>query len=211
MKKMLVLAMLAVASLVFTGVGVSAQSVDSSGPKEQLQHTINSILNVLRCDSTDAETKKHDISAIVRQRFDYPTMAQGVLGRRWLSTAEQERVKFVDLFTQLLETTYLGRISSYKGQEIVYAAAEIRDTRAVVDTLIKNDGTEIPISYRLIPRDGNWVVYDVIIENVSLIRNYRSSYNNILRNKGMAALLDEMAQKIESLNDNQERAKQGSA
>lgn len=210
MKKMMVFLILAMISV--TSVSYATAGPGVTGPKEQLQQTVEAILTVLRSDSVDEEQKSQQISELVRQRFDYQIMSQGVLGRRWRHTDEQDRVKFVELFTQLLEETYLGRIRSYKGQKIIYAKAKIYKKRAEVDTFIQDDGKDIPITYKLIPRQDKWFVYDVVIENVSLIRNYRSSYNNILRSKGMATLLDEMSAKIKSLKMRQDHTrKQASA
>ncbi len=211
MKKITVLALIAVFFMGSTLLAAATPNVIASGPKEQLQQTVEAILTVLRSDCADESKKNQEISALVRQRFDYQTMSQGVLGRNWLHTGEQERSRFVVLFSQLLEETYLGRIRSYKGQTIIYADAQIRQNRAEVETFIQNDGVNIPVTYRLIPGESGWVVYDVVIENVSLVRNYRSSYNDILRNKGMDSLLDEMTTKLEELKARQEQPLQAPA
>lgn len=211
MKKITVLALMAVLFLSSTLVAAATPNVDASGPKEQLQQTVEAILTVLRSDCDDEVKKNQEISALVRQRFDYQTMSQGVLGRNWLNTGEQDRSRFVALFSQLLEETYMGRIRSYKGQNIIYADAQIRQNRAEVDTFIQSDGVDIPVTYKLIPSESGWVVYDVVIEKVSLIRNYRSSYNDILRNKGMDSLLDEMSTKLEELKARQEQSSQAPA
>lgn len=211
MKKITVLAFVTVLFVVSTLVAAATPSVVASGPKEQLQQTVEAILTVLRSDSVDENKKNLEISELVRQRFDYQTMSQGVLGRNWLNTEERDRSRFVALFSQLLEETYLGRIRSYKGQKIIYADAQIRQNRAEVDTFIQNDGVDIPVTYKLIPSESGWVVYDVVIEKVSLIRNYRSSYNDILRNKGMDSLLDEMTIKLEELKARQEQPAQAPA
>ncbi|MDY0191327.1 MAG: ABC transporter substrate-binding protein [Desulfuromonas sp.] len=210
MRKITVLALMTLLLMLSTLVAAATPSVDASGPKEQLQQTVEAILTVLRSDCPDEKQKNQEISALVRQRFDYQTMSQGVLGRNWMNTGEVDRSKFVALFSQLLEETYLGRIRSYKGQQIIYADAQIRQNRAEVDTFIKNDGVDIPVTYKLIPSESGWVVYDVVIEKVSLIRNYRSSYNDILRNKGMASLLEDMAVKLEELKARQEQPTQAS-
>ncbi|OQY16286.1 MAG: hypothetical protein B6I36_10450 [Desulfobacteraceae bacterium 4572_35.1] len=203
MKKIIVLAL-----LIFTGMAIIANAAPDTnltplGPKEQLQQTVEAVLTILRSGSADEEAKKQKISELVRNRFDYQIMSQGVLGRRWRATDANERSEFVDLFTQLLEETYIGRIRTYKGQEVVYSDAKIRKNRAEVDTVVRDNGVDIPITYKLIFRKQKWVVYDVVIENVSLIRNYRSSYNDILRKKGMASLLEQMTEKIKTLKASQ--------
>lgn len=171
------------------------------GPKAQVEQTVNAILTVLRCTTGDEVEQRQQISHLIRNKFDFEVMSQGALGRSWQTASDQEQQRFVELFSRLLEETYLGRIRAYTDQKISYGEESIRKGRAVVETFIHDGGVDIPISYKLIPHGQDWLVYDVVIEEVSLIRNYRSSYQNILRSKGMAHLLEEMSQQIESLKE----------
>lgn len=174
-------------------------SVVAVGPKAQVEKTVNAILDVLRCDVGDEVEQRKQISEMIRDKFDFQVMSQGALGRNWKVVSADERANFVALFSDLLEETYLGRIRAYTDQKVTYGDETIRKGRAVVETFIHNAGVDIPITYKLIPHGQDWHVYDVVIEEVSLIRNYRSSYKNILRSKGMAHLLEQMGLKIEEL------------
>ncbi|MBW2184875.1 MAG: ABC transporter substrate-binding protein [Deltaproteobacteria bacterium] len=178
---------------------MATPAVEAVGPKAQVEQTVNAILDILRCDEAEEAAQRQHISTLIRNKFNFTVMSRGALGRNWQVVSAEERQQFVELFSRLLEETYLGRIRAYTDQKVSYGDETIRKGRAVVETFIHNGGVEIPITYKLIPQGQEWRVYDVVIEEVSLIRNYRSSYKNILRSKGMAHLLDQMSIKIESL------------
>ena len=168
-------------------------------PKVEVQTTVDAILEQLRTTPENTIQRRETISGLIRQQFDFEMMSQGALGRSWQTADEDQRQTFIQLFTGLLEETYLGRIQAYTNEAISYGEEEVRQNRAVVDTVIHTASADIPISYKLFLQNNDWQVYDVIIEKVSLIRNYRSSYAAILRSKGMDGLLEEMKQKLDSL------------
>lgn len=177
---------------------VSAETL-ANGPKAQVQQTVDAILDQLRTDTSEVDDRRETISELIRAKFDFQIMSQGALGRSWKKASAEDRAHFVALFSSLLEETYLGRIQAYTDEKVSYGAELIRKNRAVVDTYIHTGSVDIPISYKLLPHDRDWLVYDVVIEEVSLIRNYRSSYATILRKKGMSGLLEEMQLKLEQL------------
>ncbi len=168
-------------------------------PKVEVQTTVDAILNQLRTLPADSPQRRETISNLIREQFDFELMSQGALGVSWKSANAEQRQTFIQLFTGLLEETYLARIQSYSNEKITYGEEEVRQNRAVVDTMIHTASVEIPISYKLILQNNDWQVYDVVIEKASLIRNYRSSYASILHRKGMDGLLEEMKQKLDSL------------
>lgn len=169
------------------------------GPKAQIQRTVDAIIEQLRTLPAENSTRRQAISTLIRAKFDFEIMAQGALGRNWNSATAEQQQHFIALFSGLLEETYLGRIQAYTDEKISYGDEQIRKNRAEVNTFIHTANAAIPITYKLLPRDRDWLVYDVVIEEVSLIRNYRSSYDAILRSKGMAGLLEEMQVKLEEL------------
>ena len=209
-KKIFAVIVLALLCLSMSVVGTFASDVMLS-PKAQMAQTVEAVLEIVRSKTIPDQQKDQQLSVLVQGAFDYPLMAQGVLGRSWRSTAVEERQQFVELFAQLLEATYLGRIRAYTNQTVRYGDERIRKNRAVVETFIENNGVDIPLTYKLLPRKDRWLVYDVVIENVSLIRSYRSSYQNILRHKGMEALLEEMRHKIATLAQAKETARKDAA
>jgi phospholipid transport system substrate-binding protein len=118
----------------------------------------------------------------------------------WRRATPEQRQRFTDLFTKLLDQTYRSRIEAYSGEKVKYVEQRVQDGRAEVDTLIVTDqNKEIPISYRLLDQGDKWLVYDVKIEGVSLVLNYRASYANIIQKDGLDGLLKQMAEKVEEL------------
>lgn len=178
---------------------VDSAEAEMFGPKFEIKQTIDRITEQLLTIGS-APTWRSNVSMLVHSKFNFEVMSQGVLGPNWHKATSQERTSFVELFSQLLEETYIGRVREYAGQMIRFGAEQIRENRAVVDTYIAMDsGNEIPISYKLLLNGDEWQVYDVVIEEVSLVRNYRSSYSSILRKKNVSGLLEDMQAKIEEL------------
>lgn len=185
--------------VVLVAIVMALPAVAQQGPQAQLKVTVDGVIDILRDKTLDIEVKRAQLSTLVRKRFDFPTMSQWVLGPQWrqVSAAEQER--FIVLFTDLLEATYLGRIDEYSDERVDFVGEQLEDRRATVDTKIVTATTEIPISYRLVERGEQWLVFDVIIENVSMVRNYRSSFSEIVRREGMQGLFAQMEQRISEL------------
>jgi len=115
-----------------------------------------------------------------------------------LECSQQQQEKFISLFSQLLEKTYLGRIEAYTDEKVEYMREKNKNAkRAVVYTQIITQTTEIPINYKLAKKGNDWLVYDVVIEEVSLISNFRSSYGEIIKREGMDSLLSQMEKKVQ--------------
>jgi len=128
-------------------------------------------------------------------------MAQRTLATNWRKASPAQRDAFVDRFTKLLEETYLARIDTYHDETVLYDAERIQRDRALVKTHIHTASVDIPIDYRLHQVDGQWRVYDVVIEAVSLIRNYRTTFREIAHKRGIDGLLKEMDAKIRELGE----------
>jgi phospholipid transport system substrate-binding protein len=157
---------------------------------------VDAVLEVLRDGQRDLETKKRDIRTLIGQRFDYRAMAQSTLAQNWRSASEEEQQRFVALYSRLLEDTYLVMVEEYTNETVEYRNEVLRNERnAQVDTVILASGKEIPVSYRTRLKDDDWYVYDVVIEGVSLISNYRSTYQQIVRRQGMGGLLAQLEEK----------------
>jgi phospholipid transport system substrate-binding protein len=171
----------------------------SPTPKEQVKMTVNAVLELLRDKSLDRQTRRSKIRAVINERFDYRAMSQRTLATQWRKVSDKERDRFVDLFSKLLEWTYVGRIEAYTNETVEFSKEIIKGHRAQVNTFIVTASADIPVNYRLLKKDNDWYVYDVIIEEVSLIRNYRSTYRSIVKNEGINGLLSKMDQKIKEL------------
>jgi len=170
------------------------------GPTEQLRVTLDKIIEVLRDKDLPQEAILDQVEVLVRSKFDFNAMSQRTLGINWRNADPQQRARFVELFSQLLEDTYRSRIRNYTYQDerVEYVGEEIKGSRGQVDTLVVAN-KEIPVSYRVRLKGSEWLVYDVIVEEVSLVSNYRSSYNEIIRQEGFDGLLQRLEDKIREL------------
>jgi phospholipid transport system substrate-binding protein len=173
-------------------------------PLAQIRQTVNEIMAILNDEklaSADMrEERDRRIMAEVRNRFNFEEMSRLTLTRQWreISPAEQER--FADLFAGLLRNTYISRVEAYYQQqvEVVFKDEAINDGRAMVASVVIANGTETPIGYRLSKENGKWMVYDVVIEGVSLIRNYRTQFSRIIEKEKFSGLIRRMEEKIKT-------------
>lgn len=165
----------------------------------QVQQTIDRVLEILRNPAVQGETRRQQLSQTVRQRFEFTIMAQRTLGKHWQGASAAEQQRFVALFSDLLEESYIGRVEAYSDEQVLFVGERLAGDRAEVATLVRNASGDIPIDYRLVLIDGKWLVYDVIVEDVSLIKNYRGSYGEIVRDEGFTGLFARMEEKIRQL------------
>ncbi len=198
-----------VVALLLMGLGMAgiisppAGAAASSDPVAIVRTTIDKILALLQDpalagDEHLAEKERRIIDAVV-ERFDFPAMAQRALGAGWRRLDEPRRQQFVDLFTRLLENTYVKKIERYSGQKVIYGDHRVRGKKAVVETFLVKDDVKTPVIYRLKRRGDDWQVYDVVIEGVSLVSNYRTQFSSIVRKEGIDGLLRRLADKVETL------------
>ncbi len=171
------------------------------GPQQQLEVSINRLLNVLRDESLKGDEKqslrRERIAEVVFLQFNMRRMAKFSLGRDWKGLNEAERSRFTELFRDLLKESYVAIIDGYVDEKISYIKESIKGGKAVVQTVvISGSQGEIPLSYKLQVEEGKWLVYDVIIENVSLVRNYRSQFGPIMKKKGFVGLIAQMEKKV---------------
>lgn len=169
-------------------------------PTDQVRQTADKVLLILqdpRLKSTDMrEERKNQLRQVISARFDFQAMAQSSLGPHWQRRATEERRDFVELFTDLLEKTYADQIAAYNGERIVYGRETQDVDYAEVDTkIITNKGEEFSVNYKLRSSDREWKVYDVVIENISLVNNYRSQFHRVLAKSPFDELLRKMREK----------------
>ena len=174
----------------------------AGAPSDQLKTQIDRAVKVLDDLAGKKDTKVQERRAAVRkianEIFDFGETAKRSLARHWTPRTPAEREEFVRLFADLLERSYISRIELYGGEKIAYVGETIDGDQAVVRTrLVTKQGTEIPVEYRLHLRDGKWLVYDVVIEGVSLIANYRAQFNKIITTSSYEELVKRMKTKQE--------------
>ncbi len=181
--------------------------------QEQLKGAIDRVVSTLDSPAMKGEGKAAERRDAVRQIaneiFDFGEIARRSLGRYWQPLSDAQRTEFVGLFGDLLERSYISKIELYGGEKIVYSGERMDGDLAIVSTkIITKNGTEVPIDYRLFRRGDRWMVYDVNIEGISLVSNYRTQFNKIIQSNGYNTLVDRMkAKQTESLEDASQKKK----
>lgn len=170
-------------------------------PLTTVEGYVNDVLNVLRNPdlkgNTAKEIRKEKIRVISEKMFDFNELSKRTLSRNWKNFDPIQQKEFVSLYRHLLENAYMDRITSYKDEKIVFnKEIMISDDTAEVQSIIITETGDIPINYHLILKDGKWKVYDVVIEGVSLIKNYRAQFKEILINKSPEELLKVLRKKV---------------
>jgi phospholipid transport system substrate-binding protein len=173
-------------------------------PLEKVRQTVDEVLRILDDQALRApertQERRSKLRQAVFQRFGFEEMAQRALGPHWRSLKPEQQREFVALFSNLLERSYVGKIEGYgKGNKIVYVKETVdKDGYAAVQTQIVNSQNEAyDVEYRLLQRDGGWQVYDVVIEGVSLVNNYRTQFNKIILQESYDALVKKLKLKRE--------------
>lgn len=175
--------------------------VSAGVPLETIQTHVNSVLEILRDpalqEETARDTKKKRVESIADGMFDFIELAKRTLGREWNSLNREQREEFVTLYRAILEKAYMDRILAYSDEKVVFDREIIlADDKAEVQSHILTASADIPIFYRVIRIEGTWRVYDVIIEGVSLIKNYRTQFREILLTKSPDGLLAILREKV---------------
>ncbi|MBK6660870.1 MAG: ABC transporter substrate-binding protein [Proteobacteria bacterium] len=173
-----------------------APAMAASTPTDTVKDAINQVIAELKGHSLEREQRWASIGRIINDRFDFRSMSQSVLATNWQDATSEEKRQFVEYFSQYLEDTYRTRIESYSDQRVEYLAEQVRKDRATVDTAVVTSDKRIPITYRLKLTKGEWVAYDVVIEGVSLVNNYRSTFSAIVKAGGMDGLLTDLESRI---------------
>jgi phospholipid transport system substrate-binding protein len=169
----------------------------AASPREVVSVTVNAVLETLSDASLNDETKRRQIKGIVGRHFDFRAMASRVLATNWKKADKTQRARFTHLFKELLSNTYWTKISAYTNERVEVTGERLRSEKlATVNTIIKTDTLDIPVDYKLYQRESDWFVYDVVIEQVSLVRNYRGSFQQIVRDEGIDGLISQLETKV---------------
>ncbi len=158
--------------LIVTLIGFASSAIAET-PKAQLQETIDRVLSLTQTfhSEKDFTDNKAELKEIILPRFDFPEMARRSLGNRWSTLAGKE-AEFVAAFIQFAEGSYLNTIGSYRGGKIIYGRERVDTNFAEVDTQVLGQSDSVPITYKLHLVGDEWKVYDVVIEQISLVSNF---------------------------------------
>jgi phospholipid transport system substrate-binding protein len=172
--------------------------VHAATPLETVRTEVNKVLDALRNKGLKEEAKKETLRLVYKEMFDQVELARWSLGNNWNKLTEAQRQEFVELFQQVLEKAYADKILAYTDEKILFdREVTISKTRIEVQTRVVTKSKEIPINYRVVQEsDGTWKVYDVVVENVSLVMNYRSQFNDILSKNKPEQLLEILRKKV---------------
>lgn len=193
MKKIIIISMLALILMPILTAGAQ--------PLETLKVAVDEAVKILNNsqykDEAQNKTQRDDIWKVIRQVFDLEGIAQITLARNWRRFNQTEKNEFTEVFGRFLGNTYVEKIQSgFSGQKVEYLEQEkITDTKAFVKTKIIKDSREIPVDYRMHKVGADWKVYDVIIEGVSLVKNYRTQFNSILMKETPKELIETIKKK----------------
>ena len=168
-----------------------------------MKGTIDEVLRIIRDkelkQTAKAEERRSLLEKVVAERFDYQEMSRRALGAPWNQLSDKEKQEFVSLFQTLLTNSYAEKVESYSGEGVQYLNERTEKDYAEVRTKILSGKTEIPLDYRLINHGTDWRVYDVVVDGVSLVNNYRGQFTKILRASSYSDLVDQLRKKSDKL------------
>lgn len=188
--------------ILLAGVSASAASVSAGKPTDQLKETVDGVIEILKDRELkkpgNTTTRRKALRKVVGKRFNYEEMGRRSLARHWRKRTAAEKEEFVRLYSDLLEQRYINKIEQYTDETVLYDKEKVDDDYAVVKTrVVTGADVKIPIDYRLSFENNNWMVYDVVVEGVSLVKNYRTQFNRILRKNSFSKLIEKIKKKLE--------------
>ena len=170
--------------------------IAASGPVRTVEEGTEKVLGFLQDQDMDKETRRAHIRDVVDEHFDFQEMAMRALGPHWREQPSEKQEEYVSAFSDFLFGVYIDRIERYSDETVTYELGEEREAHALVQAIIKGKEVgEIPVEYRLRLTDEEWRVYDVVIEGVSLVNNYRSQFNDFLARNTFDDLLSRLKER----------------
>ena len=190
----------AILLLAIVSTVVAPGRVAAGPPTDQVRGSIDRVLQILTDPELKKEAKTSDrriaIRNVASEIFDFSEISQRSLARHWAARTPAERQEFVRLFGELLEYSYITKIEAYSGEKIQYTGEVPDGDQAVVKTrIVTKQGLEIPVDYRMFVKDNRWRAYDVNIEGVSLVSNYRTQFNTVIQRSGYPDLVAKLKAK----------------
>ena len=183
--------------------GVAVQPAVAGGATEAMKSTIDEVLIIIHDKELKqpgrAEERRQRLEQVVGNRFDYPEMSRRALGAPWNTLSDKDKQEFVALFQTLLTNSYSDKVEAYSGDGVQYINERMEKDFAEVRTKVLTGKTEIPLDYRLLNKGVEWRVYDVVVDGVSLVSNYRGQFTKILRSSGYADLVDQLRKKSDKI------------
>jgi phospholipid transport system substrate-binding protein len=178
-----------------------AAPTEAGEPTDQMKLTIDKIIDILNDpalkDPTKAEERRTQMRHVANERFDWREMARRALAKHWTQRTEEEKKEFVPLFTDILEKAYLKRIENYSGDKVSYEGERVKGKYSIVKVRIFTDKqAEIPVAYKMQKKGQEWKIYDVSIEGVSLVKNYRQQFDSVILSSSYEGLVEKLKEKV---------------
>jgi phospholipid transport system substrate-binding protein len=180
--------------------GTLAQRVNAGVPAEQIQSAIEKVVSILKDPALKTESKKKErldqLRQVIYSKFDFAEMAKRSLGSQWQRRRPEEQQQFVKLFTEMIENAYMDNLVAYNGEKVTITNEKLDHEYAEVETkIVNNKGEEYAVNYKLRQASSDWKIYDVVIENISLVNNYRAQFSRVIARSSFEELLRRMKDK----------------
>lgn len=183
--------------------GVAVQPAVAGGATEAMKNTIDEVLTIIRDKELKqpekVEERRQRLERVVGNRFDYQEMSRRAMGAPWNTLSDKDKQEFVALFRTLLTNSYADKIETYSGEGVQFINERTENDYAEVRTKVLTGKVEIPLDYRLLKKGAEWRVYDVVVDGVSLVNNYRGQFSKILRSSTYADLVDQLRKKSDKI------------
>jgi phospholipid transport system substrate-binding protein len=191
------------AALLASGLMMNSTPALAQGsPMAATQEMVNQALQILRNKQKPVVERRRELKSVIETRFDAKEMARSTLGYHWRSLSTEQRNDFTQLFTAFIEAAYLDKVQDYSGQQVHFGQVRsLGSGYAEVDTtIVQPQGQNpIPVNYLLEQRDGAWKIYDVTVDGISIIANYRNQFNRVINEQGFPKLMTELRAKQQQL------------
>jgi phospholipid transport system substrate-binding protein len=190
------------AALLFLAAALNPARATPGVPTEQIKATVDKAVFVLKDPrlkpASKTKERRNQLRQILFARFDFSEMAKRALGANWRRRTPKEQEEFIGLFTELLERAYAETIESYTNEKIIYVNERLDGSYADVHSkIVTGKGEELSINYKTHLIGGDWRVYDVVVENISMVNNFRSQFNRVIANSSYEELVRRLRDKAE--------------
>jgi phospholipid transport system substrate-binding protein len=177
---------------------LQAEPAQPVSPRADMTQVVNQLVDIVEAfPGDDTRTQRRaKLREVIEPRFDFTEMSRRCLGQAWNDISPAEQEEFNRVFSELLAKTYLNRIETVRRGMVRVTGEDIEGNKALVKTMVKVKGEEFPIDYKLLRRDNRWRVYDVLIENIGLVANYRNEFAGIIRQDKFSGLMTKLKEKV---------------
>jgi phospholipid transport system substrate-binding protein len=190
-------------AIIATGNSAMLVAPSAYSPTESVKNTITDVLSILGNEAlkqpSRSEERRRQIEQVIRHRVKFGQMAQHSLGAPWTRLSYTEQQEFVGLFVELIRERVANKIDQFNDEQVLYLIEQREDSFAQVRTNLIGPKIDTPLDIRLENQSGEWLVYDVVIDGVSIVRNYRTQFSQIIRDNTYAGLLEKMKQRVQTV------------